>query len=117
MIMSREFFDALRLAGLEDIRDDYSGRHMYGARCFSCGDISAFYSMIHRFYTSGKFQDEIDLLHESELVFTRDDMGLGSVFYTSQLTVEPENDEADEEDESDCEDEDEDDDEEEEEDE
>jgi hypothetical protein len=99
MIMSREFFDALRLAGLEDIRDDYSGRGMYGARCFSCGDISAFYSTIHRFYTSGKSQDEIDLLHEAELKFTRDDMGLGSVFYTSQLTVEPENDDMDDEDE------------------
>jgi hypothetical protein len=72
---------------------------MYGARCFSCGDISAFYSTIHRFYTSGKFQDEIDLLHEAELKFTRDDMGLGSVFYTSQLTVEPENDDMDDEDE------------------
>lgn len=98
--MSRTMYRILEDEGLE-VRDDYSGRCMYGDRCFGFTGgpetITQFFGIMHRM-ASGEWDhtsDEADGISEEAEVFfgeepslSWDSMGLDMIFYFPRVTVE-----------------------------
>lgn len=99
--MSRKMYKILEDEGLE-VRDDYSGRCMYGDRCFGfTGEpdaVTRFFGILHRM-ASGEWDHSSDyeaegLSEEAEEFFGNepslswDSMGLSMIFYFPRVTVE-----------------------------
>ena len=93
--MSRKLFTELEESGF-DVRDDYSGRCMFGRTCFGYEpDVgNLFLWFLQQLYDEGEdweFYDEVKALLDDD-VFERecsDCMGLGIIIYFPNLQVEP----------------------------
>lgn len=109
--MSRTMYKILEDEGLE-VRDDYSGRCMYGDRCFSFTggpeEITKFFGIMHRMasgewdhssdYEAEGISDEAEEFFGDEPSLSWDSMGLDMIFYFSRVTVEEDPDIEDDED-------------------
>lgn len=103
-VMSRKLFTELEENGF-NVRDDYSGRCMFGEQCFGYepdgGNL--FLWFMQQLYDEGEeweFYDEVKALLDDD-VFERecsDSMGLGIIIYFPNLKVEdyPDNEESEE---------------------
>jgi hypothetical protein len=101
-VMSRKLFTELEENGF-DVRDDYSGRGMFGEQCFGYEPDSGnlFLWFMQQLYDEGEkweFYDGVKALLDDD-VFEReccDSLGLGSIIYFPNLKVEnyPESDES-----------------------
>lgn len=93
-VMSRKLFTELEENGF-NVRDDYSGRCMFGEQCFGYepdgGNL--FLWFMQQLYDEGEeweFYDEVKALLDDD-VFERecsDSMGLGIIIYFPNLKVE-----------------------------
>ena len=101
MQMSRKLFDTLGEYEL-DVRDDYSGRFMYGATCFAI-DVdrvsTAVYDFINILQEMLEIEVDEELIEEvkefldydwSSADIRTDNMGLGYVVYFPDITVDEE---------------------------
>lgn len=91
MELTREFFDEL-LGEEFDVRDDYSGRGMYGATCFALvgvtSDVLWFASYVTNWFVNPERTDGgggYDWLWEN---VREDSMGRQAVYYWPSVTVE-----------------------------
>lgn len=98
MKMSRALFECLECNGV-DVRDDYSGRFMYGKQCFGYTDDDLARSI---FNLAQEFQNIIDnvedealqeeadaVLHSPEFEHScSDNMGLSYIVYFPDIQVE-----------------------------
>lgn len=92
--MRRAIYKALEEYGLE-VRDDYSGRCMYGDRCFGFTGgpeaVTQFFSFMHAFAsgTEGEeIEDNAEQFFEELPNLSWDSMGLDMIFYFPRVTVE-----------------------------
>lgn len=102
MEMSRNLYEALSKSlsdkiGEDDLlRDDYSGRYMYGRRCLAMTcEIPEFYAELYRLKDDEDYASEVDDFFENELELCMDSLGLGSIFYFPDVSVEEEEEEGD----------------------
>lgn len=101
--ISRKLYNALEEEGFK-VRDDYSGRGMFGEQCFGYEPeydaCNIFLWMLSQLFDEGEdweFYDEVKALidagsFESEC---SDSMGLGTIIYYPHLQVEDEEEEED----------------------
>lgn len=91
--MSRELYEELEENGFK-VRDDYSGRGMFGERCFGYepDDGNLFLWFLQQLYDEGQdweFYDEVQTLLDCDAfeVQCMDSMGLGTIVYFPGLKV------------------------------
>ena len=93
-VMSRKLFTELKENGF-DVRDDYSGRGMFGEQCFGYESDGGnlFLWFLQQLYDEGedwRFYDEVKALLDAD-VFERecsDSIGLGIIIYYPNLQIE-----------------------------
>ena len=93
-VMSRKLFTELEENGF-DVRDDYSGRGMFGEQCFGYESDGGnlFLWFLQQLYDEGedwRFYDEVKALLDAD-VFERecsDSLGLGIIIYYPNLQIE-----------------------------
>ena len=98
MEISRKLYERLKEEGL-DVRDDYSGRCMFGEICFGVVVHNIAMSEVLRKIIIADRRDDpdlakeaADLLEERKLTECRtDNMGLDYIIYFPHITVEKEN--------------------------
>ncbi len=101
MEISRKLYKRLKEEGL-DVRDDYSGRCMFGEICFGVvvrnAAVSAMSEVLRKISIAARRDDPdlakeaADLLDERKLTECRtDNMGLDYIIYFPHITVEKEN--------------------------
>lgn len=115
MEISRELYNCLIQAAEDEcfeirFHDDYSGRCMYGARCFGVsGDpqtIQYLFYLLHR-TSKGSVGDAENLVEEADWFFDsmgpvcQDSLGMGMIYYFPDITVAEEENENNEEDSND----------------
>lgn len=102
MIISRNIYELLQSEDL-DVRDDYSGRFMYGARCFGI-TVSNFATAVYQIMEAlrritDNYGNESDTVEEAEKLLDceewlhpkTDNLGLDYIVYFPDITVEEEN--------------------------
>lgn len=95
MKITRELYNALEECGLDGIRDDYSGRFMYGRNClgFTCNP-GQFYGLLMDLYKAANYDGDETLAEEISDFITSapdlsiDSLGLGNIFYFPSVEVE-----------------------------
>lgn len=101
-VMSRKLFTELEESGF-DVRDNYSGRGMFGDQCFGYDPDGGnlFLWFMQQLYDEGEeweFYDEVKALLDDDVFEGEccDSMGLGIIIYFPNLKVEnyPESDES-----------------------
>ena len=92
--MSRAVYKTLEGYGL-DVRDDYSGRCMYGDRCFGFVGgpeaLTQFFSFMHVFASGNdreELEDNAEAFFEEGPSLAWDSMGMDMIFYFPRVTVE-----------------------------
>ena len=114
MEISRKLYDCLTQVAEDDeefeirFHDDYSGRCMYGARCFGVSGnacaIQDLYYFMHRI-AKGLVTEDEGIIKEADDFFecsgsvSWDSLGMGTIYYFPDVTVEEEENEEDNEDE------------------